>query len=114
MADFIPFGSLFPHADVFVTNGGHGSAMLALAHGATDGASCAGPLRECGAERTGRRSSDAGGLAVEGVGAGLGLVVDVYGFSTLHLASAILILLVIGLYLPVAAPRRAVGNTRRS
>lgn len=53
-----------------------------------------------------------GGIAIGSVI--LGLVVDVYGFSTLYLASAILILLVIGLYLPVAAPRRAVGNTRRS
>lgn len=30
--DYIAFGDLFPHTDVFVTNGGHGSAMLALAH----------------------------------------------------------------------------------
>jgi len=30
--DYIPFGDLFPHTDIFVTNGGHGSAMIALAH----------------------------------------------------------------------------------
>jgi UDP:flavonoid glycosyltransferase YjiC (YdhE family) len=28
--DFIYFHQLFPHADVFVCNGGHGSVMLAL------------------------------------------------------------------------------------
>ena len=32
IADYIPFGEVFGRTDVFVTNGGHGSAMLALSH----------------------------------------------------------------------------------
>ena len=32
IADYIPFGEMFGRTDVFVTNGGHGSAMLALSH----------------------------------------------------------------------------------
>ncbi len=31
--DYIPYDTLFPHADVFVSNGGFGSNMAALAHG---------------------------------------------------------------------------------
>ena len=31
--DFIPYGTLFPHVDVFVTNGGYGSVVAALRHG---------------------------------------------------------------------------------
>ncbi|MGO4690659.1 glycosyltransferase [Glaciibacter sp. 2TAF33] len=30
--DFLAFDALFPHTDAFVTNGGHGSVMLALHH----------------------------------------------------------------------------------
>lgn len=30
--DYVAFRDLFPHTDVFVTNGGHGSAMIALTH----------------------------------------------------------------------------------
>ena len=30
--DYIDFAALFPLADLFVTNGGHGSVMLALSH----------------------------------------------------------------------------------
>lgn len=32
ITDYIPFGEMFGRTDVFVTNGGHGSAMLALSH----------------------------------------------------------------------------------
>jgi UDP:flavonoid glycosyltransferase YjiC (YdhE family) len=31
--DFIPYASLFPHVDVFVSNGGYGSVVAALRHG---------------------------------------------------------------------------------
>ncbi len=31
--DFIPYATLFPHADAFVSNGGYGSAIAALSHG---------------------------------------------------------------------------------
>ena len=31
--EFIPFGHLFPHVDVMVTNGGYGGTQFALAHG---------------------------------------------------------------------------------
>lgn len=33
VADFIPYETLFPYADVFVSNGGYGSGIAALSHG---------------------------------------------------------------------------------
>ena len=33
VADFVPYNSLFPHSDMFVTNGGYGGFQQAISHG---------------------------------------------------------------------------------